>query len=55
MMATARTPSGLQDPRLEARAARAELETVLDAAGWPWSRALSLWVDLLVLLQERGA
>jgi hypothetical protein len=38
---------------VEARAARAQIETFLDAAGWPWSSRLSLWVDALVVLEER--
>lgn len=36
-----------------ARAARAEVEAALDAAGWPWSRRLSLWLDALP--HPRGA
>jgi hypothetical protein len=39
-------------PALQARAARALMELALDHAGWPWSRRLSLWIDLLVLLEE---
>jgi hypothetical protein len=36
----------------EAREARAQIETGLDMAGWPWSRRLSLWIDTLVVIQE---
>lgn len=35
-----------------ARAARGQLELALDAAGCPWSRLLSLWIDARVLLEE---
>ncbi len=38
---------------LPARAARADVEAALDARGWPWSLALSRWVDMLVVLEER--
>lgn len=38
----------------QAQAARGEIETALDAAGWPWSRQLSAWLDLLVTVEERG-
>jgi hypothetical protein len=37
-----------------ARAARRELEAALDAAGWPWSRRLSHWIDALVVIAEHG-
>ena len=37
---------------LQARAARGQMELALDAAGWPWSRRLSLWIDALVVLEE---
>jgi hypothetical protein len=37
---------------VEARHGRAVVEAALDAAGWPWSRGLSLWLDALVLLEE---
>ena len=36
-----------------ARDARATLEDALDAAGWPWSRRLSFWLDVLLALEER--
>ncbi len=39
---------------LEARAARAISETALERAGWPCSRRLSLWLDVLVILEETG-
>ncbi len=38
----------------QARAARGEIEATLAAAGWPWSRRLSLWLDVLVLLEEEA-
>ncbi len=38
-----------------ARAARGEIESALDAVGWPWARRLSLWIDVLVLVEEGGA
>lgn len=41
--------------RQAARAARRIVELALDAAGWPWSRRLSLWLDALVILDEDGA
>jgi hypothetical protein len=37
---------------LEARAALLDVEAALDAAGWPWSCRLSLWIDMLVILAE---
>jgi hypothetical protein len=36
-----------------AHAARAVAESALDAAGWPWSLALSRWLDVLVVLEEQ--
>jgi len=38
--------------RRQARAARAQVEHALDTAGWRWSRRLSLWIDVLVILEE---
>ncbi len=35
-----------------ARAARGEIEAALDGAGWPWSRRFSLWIDVLVIVEE---
>jgi hypothetical protein len=35
-----------------ARAARGQLELALDAAGWPWSKSVSLLIDALVILEE---
>jgi hypothetical protein len=40
---------------VEARQARAVVELALDAAGWPWSRRLSLWLDWLLILEESAA
>jgi hypothetical protein len=40
---------------LEARAARAQIEAALDAIGWRWSRRLSRWLDVLVILEEGSA
>ena len=39
---------------VETKAARLDVETALEACGWPWSRRLSLWIDALVLLEEQG-
>ena len=38
--------------RQQARAARPIIEAARAAAGWPWSRRLSLWIDVLVVLEE---
>jgi hypothetical protein len=38
----------------QARYARAITESALAAAGWPWSRRLSLWLDSLILIEERA-
>ena len=35
------------------RELRSGVEDALDAAGWPWSPALSRFLDSLVLLEER--
>lgn len=40
--------------RDQARAARAIVESALDAAAWPWLRRLNLWIDALLILEERG-
>lgn len=42
----------LRSTRAIARDARREIESALDAAGWPWSRRLSLWLDALSVLEE---
>lgn len=44
----------LSTPSTLAQAARAAVEAALDAAGWPWSRRLSLWIDALVIVEEAG-
>ncbi len=36
----------------EARAARADVEAVLDLNGWRWNHGISRWLDVLVLLEE---
>jgi hypothetical protein len=36
----------------EARAARAEVESALDANGWRWSARISRWLDMLVVVEE---
>ena len=41
------------DPRDEAKEARADIEDALDTSGWPWSRRLSLWLDTLLGIEER--
>jgi len=38
-------------PAQQVRTARGEIEAALDAAGWPWSRTLSRWLDCLVVLE----
>jgi hypothetical protein len=38
----------------EARQARAAVEAALDRARWPWSPRLSLELDRLLALEERG-
>jgi hypothetical protein len=38
-----------------ARAARGVVEAALTVAGWPWSRRLSLWLDALLILEDRVA
>lgn len=38
-----------------ARAARGELEDMLAATGWPYSRRLSLLIDMWVILEEESA
>lgn len=40
------------DVPAQARAARAEIEEALEAAGWPWRGVLSAWIDLLVAAEE---
>jgi hypothetical protein len=43
-------------PRREwAREAGGEIEAALDLIGWRWGRRLSLWMDVLVILEEREA
>lgn len=37
---------------LEARAVRAITESALERAGWPWSRRISLWLDVLLTIEE---
>jgi hypothetical protein len=54
MNARGAVPCGSAALRRAARAreARRELEAVLDGAGWPWSRSLSLVFDWLVSIEE---
>ena len=41
------------DPiRAQARAARADVESALDASGWRWNLGLSRWLDGLIALEE---
>jgi hypothetical protein len=35
------------------QAARGIVEAALDAASWPWSRRLTLWLALLII-EEQG-
>jgi hypothetical protein len=37
-----------------ARGSRGIAEAALDSAGWPWSRRISLWLDALVMIEERA-
>ncbi len=39
-------------PAQQARAARADAEAALEAARWPWSRRLSLWLDWLAIVEQ---
>lgn len=41
-------------PPAHAREARELVEKALDRNAWPWKRGLSLWIDALVMLEERG-
>jgi hypothetical protein len=52
--AYAEGPPTVKPPDLaaQAREARAEVETALDQAGWPWSARLSRWLDALVVIEE---
>jgi len=43
------------DRRRHAQAARKQIEVALAGTGWPWSRRLSLWIDLLIVLEEASA
>ena len=36
----------------QARAARGEIEAALDGIGWRWSRRISLYLDLLLVIEE---
>jgi len=38
--------------RTQARAARADVEAVVDANGWRWNFGLSRWLDVLVTIEE---
>lgn len=40
--------------RDEARHARADAEAALDRCGWKWSKRLSLWIDVLVIIEASG-
>jgi len=41
------------DPiRAQARSARADVESPLDASGWHWNLGLSRWLDGLITLEE---
>jgi hypothetical protein len=39
----------------EAREARGRVEDALDQIGWPWTKRLSLYLDLLFLLEESAS
>jgi hypothetical protein len=39
----------------QARAARALVEAGLDGCGWKFSKTISLWIDLLILIEEGAA
>jgi hypothetical protein len=36
----------------QAKAARADVEAILDLDGWGWNLGLWRWLDVLVLLEE---
>lgn len=38
-----------------ARAARGHVEAALDGNGWPWSRRLSFWLDVLLIIEESSS
>jgi hypothetical protein len=38
--------------RAHARAARGELEQLLNGAGWPWRCRISRWIDCLLMIEE---
>ena len=40
--------------RRQARAARAQLERVLDVLSWPWDAAISLLIDRALIEEERA-
>jgi hypothetical protein len=43
------------DTFITARQARASIEQLLAANGWPWDEALSRAIDRLTLLEEQAA
>jgi hypothetical protein len=46
-------PTHEHEREVSPRRARALLEAALDEIGWPWCRSISLWLDELVIRQER--
>jgi hypothetical protein len=49
----------MSSQRDEARAARGQIETALDAiatsSGWPWRPRVSAWLDVLTLIEEAAS
>lgn len=52
MRRRAHVREGDETRRRGAQAARAQIESALAVAGWPWSSRLSAWLDALVILEE---
>jgi hypothetical protein len=41
--------------RTQARAARADVESALDASDWRWNLGVSRWLDTLIVIEESAA
>ena len=44
----------ISHPARVSSSARGVAEDALEHAGWPWSRPLSLWIDVLVAIEEQA-